>query len=77
MPTKIRRLKESAIKSCVTRGHVMQKFRHRGLLAYTTVYKSICINCFMEVRINTDPNPNDIDISGEAVALNCRGPQED
>ena len=30
-----------------------------------------CKHCGMAVFVNSRPAPNDIDISGEAVALNC------
>ena len=30
-----------------------------------------CRGCGMEVQINSKPLPNQIDIGGEAVALNC------
>lgn len=30
-----------------------------------------CKKCSMEVQVNTNPLPNEINIGGEAVALNC------
>jgi hypothetical protein len=32
---------------------------------------AICLDCQREAYIATHPGPNDIDISGKAVALNC------
>ena len=32
---------------------------------------AICITCEREVRITLKPLPNEINIGGEAVALNC------
>ena len=74
MPSKIRRLKESAMESCRFRGHSMNKFRGS---VWSTKCSSLCSDCFMRVTVNPNPAPNEIDIGGEAVALNCRGPQED
>lgn len=49
------------------RGHKMTRFEnvdgHRHL--------STCISCTAQVVVNTRPQPNEIDIGGEAVALNC------
>jgi hypothetical protein len=36
-----------------------------------SVQSGACTKCGMEVHINMNPRPNDIDIGGEAVALNC------
>lgn len=74
MPSKIRRLKESAMESCKKRGHNMNKFRGS---VWSTKHSSLCKNCLMRAIVNPSPGPNDIEIGGEAVALNCRGPQED
>jgi len=32
-----------------------------------------CWSCHMEVLVNSNPMPNEIDIGGEAVALDCPG----
>jgi hypothetical protein len=32
---------------------------------------AICLDCGREAFVATNPAPNDIDVSGEAVALNC------
>lgn len=32
-----------------------------------------CVKCGMEVQCLTHPQANEIDIGGEAVALNCKG----
>jgi hypothetical protein len=36
-----------------------------------TILHNACIHCGMDVSINARPLPNEIDIGGEAVALNC------
>lgn len=34
--------------------------------------RGICSKCGMDVDLNTNPAPNQIDIGGEALALNCK-----
>ena len=36
-----------------------------------SIQTGICKLCGREVQINTKPLPNEIDIGGEALALNC------
>ena len=74
MPTKIRRLKEEAIDACTWRGHKMVPFYkiplnqiHLSRVYFTTH----CEKCKMEVTVTPNPLPNEIDICGSAVALNC------
>jgi hypothetical protein len=71
MPTKERRLKKEAIETCTNRGHKMSRFYSAK---YHPHYFAKCYNCLMEVMVDTHPEPNEIDISGEAVALNCNDP---
>jgi len=61
-------LANKALESCKFRGHRMGNFHKTG--EHTAYAK--CERCGMEVDINTKPLPNEIDISGEAVALSCR-----
>ena len=61
------KLQRSALESCNFRGHTMSEFRFTG--AHCTA--SECTKCGMQVACDTHPAPNDIDIGGEAVALNC------
>jgi hypothetical protein len=65
-------LQKELLASCKFRGHKMGNFGftikaggqgQRG--GYT------CIKCGMRAQYDTNPAPNDIDIGGEAVALNC------
>ncbi len=34
-------------------------------------YVAVCIQCEAQVKVLSDPKPNQIGIGGEAVALNC------
>lgn len=64
---KLERLKKEALESCKFRGHNMFKFSSRG--DHTAVSK--CKKCYMGVWVETRPLPNEIEIGGNAVALNC------
>jgi len=37
------------------------------------IFINHCLDCGMQVVVNTSPLPNEIDIGGEAVALTCEG----
>jgi len=69
-----------AREACEARGHEMAPFeesmwerpaphQRRELRGY----RSSCLLCGKMVFVKLKPQPNDIDISGEAVALNCPG----
>ncbi len=64
---KLEQIRVEAIRSCIGRGHIMRRFvsmnDHQKL--------SSCVNCHKSVYINSKPQPNEIDICGEAVALGC------
>lgn len=75
MARRIVTLKASAMESARFRGHVMQRFvtdgdnrdpKDRNWRATST-----CRDCDAWVQVNTRPMPNDTDISGTAVAINC------
>lgn len=61
-------LKKSATTTAKYRGHKMGKW---VALDEITAEKT-CKNCGMNVHVNIRPLPNEIDIAGRAVALNCR-----
>lgn len=65
---KIERLRKEALESCKFRGH------HMGLFCrlFKHWWNSKCKVCDMKVCINDEPDPNGIEIGGEAVALHCR-----
>lgn len=70
---RIERLRQEAIASAGYRGHKMARCTifydgYGGIRA-----TSVCKRCGMGLVVITKPNPNDIDISGEAIALNCSG----
>ena len=71
---KLETLKRRAQQSTKARGHAMAwraPFGNVTTLRFAQV--ATCRHCGAEVMINTHPAPNDIDIGGPAVALNCTG----
>lgn len=65
----LRRLKKHAVEVAALRGHRMQRFNN-----YDTEHaEAVCAACGAEVFVNARPLPNEIDISGEAVAVGCPG----
>ena len=74
MPTRVRRLQTEAIKACEARGHKMIPF-YKIALNHIHIgriyYRTHCERCEMDVHIALHPLPNEIEIGGEAVALNC------
>jgi hypothetical protein len=68
---KVERLRKEAKECAAFREHTMSKFK--TIDVRHSVAK--CLDCGMEVTVNTDPMPNEIDIGGEAVALNCKKAQ--
>lgn len=66
-----RKLKLEALAVCRIRGHSMNRFRQHHF--FLNRHYSHCKKCDMQVEINRQPMPNQIDIGGEAVALNCIG----
>jgi hypothetical protein len=65
---KFSKLKSEAMSGCEFRQHVMSRWTelHPGVASTT------CINCGAGVVVDLKPQPNGIDIGGEAVAMNCR-----
>ena len=67
------KLRREARSACAFRGHDMAKFERLDPASSDRVRAvSTCRNCGMQVRVLTHPAPNEVDISGEAVALNCK-----
>jgi hypothetical protein len=64
-------LKREALASCKARDHVMTKFELDSQIGSRMWATSRCKFCDMRVSINTHPMPNEIEIGGEAVALDC------
>ena len=73
MPTKIRKLKEKAIKQCEeVQGHVMKQFY---FLPYMKTFYSNCIRCGKNLEVNTDAYSNlRFEIYEEAVSNKCDAP---
>lgn len=67
--TKERRLKLEALEGCKFRGHDMGRFKRNRF--FLNRYYAYCRKCWMQVQINRQPMPDQIDIGGEAVASNC------
>jgi hypothetical protein len=66
-------LKAEARKSAEWRGHDMAPFKDAtGFVKSRPVFRSTCRKCGMHVDVSTNPAPNEIDIGGSAVALNCK-----
>ncbi len=61
------RLEREALESCKFRGHNMMPFYK----VKPGLYRSTCRKCCRDVDVITNPMPNETEISGEAVALNC------
>jgi len=61
-------LEMRALVSCENRGHYMSAFT--SLTDHSAV--ATCFNCRHEVYVTTKPRPNEVDIGGGAIALNCK-----
>jgi hypothetical protein len=68
MMTELERLRREAEGSARFRDHEIEwrEPAHNG-----TTQQGWCIYCGKWVQVNTHPRPNQIDIGGPAVALNC------
>ena len=64
----IQNLKREARESALFRGHSMTKWEKLS----ENLFVSQCRYCGKEVCVNSKPLPNEINIGGEAVALNCQ-----
>lgn len=65
-----RALMREARAAAVNRGHWLGTFGH-GSDWYRHVRTATCRYCAMSVTVNPRPQPNEVEIGGEAVALNC------
>jgi hypothetical protein len=64
-----RSLKREAARATHSRGHRMSWSIHHG--EHRSLVIGVCVYCEMQVSCDPKPEPNGIDIGGEAVALNC------
>lgn len=70
----LQRLQKEAIKSVAFRGHMLGPWgisSRRGACVSATLACCTNSNCKAYVQVNANPMPNEIDIGGDAVALNC------
>lgn len=58
-----------ALSSARFRGHNMGEWE----VVSPTSSQTKCVRCGKYARINTNPAPNEVQISGSAVALSCQG----
>ena len=66
------RLKKEARKGCQWREHKMGNFHRIDFWSPLKVQESNCKICGRTVYVNTCPMPNETDIYGDAIAVNCR-----
>ena len=71
-PTEMRKLKQSAKCSAMSRKHKLGRFM--ALHSRTAVADCQNLNCHASVYVTTDPRPNEIDVSGLAVTVDCGDP---
>ena len=73
------KLQHEATESATARGHKMGRWKNFGKTRNLKTVKQIkssiskCVVCAKEVQVIKSPLPNEINIGGEAVALNCTG----
>ncbi|MDX9781196.1 MAG: hypothetical protein RBT66_09195 [bacterium] len=68
--SKRQRLQTEAFSCARERGHNMTLFEK---VRFPFLYRSKCLDCRMEMDVNLQPKANETWISGEAVALECKG----
>lgn len=68
------KLKRAARAAAEARGHRLEKFASvpAWALAMGAKSEAACETCGAWVQVITRPMPNEIDIAGSAVAVNCR-----
>lgn len=59
---------EEALRSAEQRGHVLAEFVK---VKDYPIWEARCVRCGQLVAVNLDPPPNQPDVYGEAVTLNC------
>ncbi len=72
---KLSTLRKSAQRATSWRGHGMKWAAPFGRAGGPLSQFGTCKRCGMEVQLIEHPAPNQIDIGGEAVALNCTAVQ--
>ena len=69
--TRFERLRKEALAACRWREHKM-RLNHYTILKDRHRAAWDCTICGKGMAVDTHPDPNGIDIGGEAVALECR-----
>ena len=65
----LRTLKSRAKETAVWRGHELSKFH--TFTSAERIAVAHCLHCPASVTVNVAPKPNEIDIGGDAMAINC------
>lgn len=65
--TKVRKLRSEGKRFAEMRGHKVCRF----VSLSPTRSVASCLKCDSEVYVNASPAPNEIDLSGQALALDC------
>lgn len=60
-------LKREAREAATSRGHQLSNFARIS----ARLHVACCVKCQRKVQITTNPLPNEIDIAGEPVAIDC------
>jgi len=68
--TLLNALRERAEEACRSRNHTVRWMApHHG--EHRSYQNAECVDCGASVTVNTCPMPNEIDIGGDAVVVNC------
>ena len=70
---KIDKLKMIARQACTYRGHVLPKGWKNLTPRPTRKAHTECLACGMYVQVTRFPAPNEIEVGGSAVAMDCTG----
>lgn len=68
---KTRNLRKQARRSAKNRGHRLGKFSALTGSGWSESTYAVCSSCGRDVAVYPNPAPNGIEITGEAVALDC------
>lgn len=64
-------LRQEANEACAARGHKVMEWSAPYHGESRSLQHASCSVCGLEVHIRMNPLPNEIEVGGEAVALNC------
>jgi hypothetical protein len=72
---KTQTLAKRATQAAEFRGHRLTSWQWTTHNATRQTGTAVCQDCHKQAFVDSAPAPNSIDISGEAVALNCPSPK--